>query len=550
MYPSTANKFIKITTRSCLPWEKDIQIIPNSRLVYFLSKLGRTEEAKNIINNLSLSFKEDTENFKLKELNWDWDSEIDEASILYHVLVSRLRLPISAVKWWTAQQLSDLLAADDTKDLIEKHLLEDLATRRLESECVEILSVFWMATRKGYAPSAEISGKISARSILSDMLIKDIMPTPIGYGKEATNIQLLFQKPKDDKGFGKVNGKEIPSIFELILKHIEKIERIPFTEYYKFEWVRTFEYSPSGNSIISYFVHSDREATGGFNTDNSHRGRSAYLRTLQHCMQEKVPESIIKDYALWALPFDPLLANLSPSNPEWLADWKASIQITQENLLAFLQQCTKNINFIDKSLFLGALSFPIIFNSFSRVDITCLCGFFTAQEASPLLFERVGGYSSATRFEDRLHYQTTVREQFLATNCRPLVSQVEPKNRFGHWHSDIETRGIYVPVLSTIESELIGTCEGHHINFNHDGNTIGHCGYWNVNWDVAYPQGFGPNCGTYTLLNKDHLKTWVTEPTLSSLSFLCRARFTTKKMAYESYSTEEMLFTFPCELTT
>ncbi len=136
----------------------------------------------------------------------------------------------------------------------------------MESECVETLSVFWMAKQRGYEPKAELSTYLKARSVLSDMLINDIAPMQSGRGEYATESQMFFELSADDKGFSKLHGNEVPLIFDHNLDYLEKRYRYPFTGIYRYEWVKTFEYAPQCGSSLSYFVGSERDLTGAFNS--------------------------------------------------------------------------------------------------------------------------------------------------------------------------------------------------------------------------------------------------------------------------------------------
>jgi hypothetical protein len=145
-------------------------VIPSSRLVYLLIQLNRIEEAKSFIEVMIEVLKEEIRNLNLKSPDWNWDQNLEEHEIAVSLLVTRLQWPFTSIKQWTASELSTLLTVNDTQKIVEARLLESLKSKKLESEVVEILCVFWMACQKGYHPTI----------VLGNIYLQDLV-YPINY---------------------------------------------------------------------------------------------------------------------------------------------------------------------------------------------------------------------------------------------------------------------------------------------------------------------------------------------------------------------------------
>src|SRR5690606_12187765 len=129
------------------------------------------------------SLEESVRNLQLPKPTWDWrqDDSLEEAML--KTLVSRLKLPIPSIKLWVIDQLSQLLIAQHPR--VEELLKVDLASRKQESECVEVLCVFFIAKSKGYVCPNDLGHYVGARSTLSDLLLSELVSASVEFGKYA-----------------------------------------------------------------------------------------------------------------------------------------------------------------------------------------------------------------------------------------------------------------------------------------------------------------------------------------------------------------------------
>ena len=152
------------------------------------------------------------------------------------VLIARLGWPTVSSRWWTMQELATRLGDSTKKGPTEAALLHHLGSRKLESEVVETLCIFWMAAQEhGYTPATELAGSVTKPSLLSDLFLDDL-GLPVGQIdaalKEAPSD---FEIPDDFEG---VQGIDLPRIFRTRLNGLVKLTGLPFLRQMAFEWTQ------------------------------------------------------------------------------------------------------------------------------------------------------------------------------------------------------------------------------------------------------------------------------------------------------------------------
>jgi hypothetical protein len=231
-----------------------------------------------------------------------------------------------------------------------------------ESECVEVLCVFFIAKIKGYVCPNELGSSIKARSTLSDLLLSELDSNQKGFGSYSYPFSSLIQLDGDNNRFEYYQGTHVPLLYNSWLKEEEQRTGISFTRYYQSEWNNTFKYQPSSSSTtIDYFFSGDRQrTTGQFYTQASHRGRSAYLRTIEVARQlYGMPDSYAEQLSILALPIEPAYIGINPQKPTWLPDWEVEVLPKRDNLIQFVEQALANFVKADDTVDLLALSLPI-----------------------------------------------------------------------------------------------------------------------------------------------------------------------------------------------
>ena len=249
-YPQKVDDFIQLTT-SQPDSRKDKfgdLIIPNDKLVFLLTQSGRYEEALQLTLQMVEGLEDSVRNLRLTKPDWGWRRDDCFEEALTKSIVSRLKLPIPSVKLWTIEQLSLLLVDGHPK--VEDLLIEDLASRKQESECVEVLCVFFIAKTKGYVCPNDLGRYIKARSTLSDLLLSELDSNQNGYGLYSYSFSPLIQLDGDNHRFEYYQGSHVPLLCKSWLKKEEQRTGTSFTGYYQSEWNNTFKYQPSSATAI------------------------------------------------------------------------------------------------------------------------------------------------------------------------------------------------------------------------------------------------------------------------------------------------------------
>lgn len=236
------------------------------------------------------------------------------------ILIARLGWPTPSSRWWTLQELAKRLSDPATTTETESALLKLLHSRKLEAEVVEVFCIFWMAAGEhGYVPNPDLPKRTPKPSLLSNLFIE-----ALGFETQALDTDLQaapkdFEIPSDFDG---VQGVELARIFRTTLSRLEPRTKLPLIRQMAFEWAqnRTAYPEASLQGDIWHFARPLGEGfVGPYSARAALRAISAYLRTL--VVAERLwglPSTVVRRYALKALPLHPTLAALRPSRPAWV----------------------------------------------------------------------------------------------------------------------------------------------------------------------------------------------------------------------------------------
>ena len=543
-YPKQIDKFINLTTTQTNGWHDKYGklIIPGHKLVYLLAESGRKCEALELTKAMVDSLVESVRNLPLKKPEWDWGNHDTTEEALAKTLVSRLKLPVPSIKLWVIEQISELLLNQYPN--IENLVINDLKSRTQESECVEVLSLFLMAKDKGYSPPNDLGKYVNARSTLTDMILRDIDAGTKNFGSFSTEFTTVTQLTSDNNHFNDFQGSHVPLIYNKVLNEVEQVTGIPLTNYFRSEWNRTFEYCPASSAEIDYFFAVDRfRCTGNFYTQASHRGRSAFLRAIENAMRfHGISDNFVKKLATHALPIEPAYIGLSPKKPKWLSTWPIRTPPTQENISNHIKQCINQFSSDNALLDLAALSLPIYIDDNTWIDVTVIKA--VTDQIIPTNHDfdeharclRIGSLLKRTlkyEFNEDDQSETVV---LLGTTFTPI--------RYGHFHNDLESRGLYVPKCFIDGKSILGKSENGYFYYSIDGLTVGYSSYWNNNWKPIHPNDIRSLCGTYTALKKAHYSKWFPSIVKKKKQFyVCKASILTSKEIYKNFDVQEIKFT-------
>ena len=525
-----ADEFIQKSTQSKSD-RNDQLVIPSSRLIYLLVKLNRMEEAKSFIEVMIDVLKEETQNLKLQAPSWDWEQGLDENEIAIVLLVTRLHWPFTSIKQWTANELSSLLAINEHSKLIEAKLLENLESKKLESEVVEILCVFWMAYQKGYQPSVAIGNYIFARSCLSDQLLEALDSKTCNYGYYQGSFDINPDLIEKELNFRKNLGSEFPLIYLDTLEYLKKKTGFHLTEDFQHEWNKTFINEPRLHDTYRYFL--ERDNTGQFYTLNSHRARSAYLRVFEVAKRHYgMPDDYANFYSIKALPLETAYLNFLPSRVSWFTKWDSINEYSIEALKDYLRNLIKVCNASNKGQVLGALSFPIEISPNLHLDITCtiINDKNEANETSQIV-------SIGLKLERNLEFRYLKSKTTTSDNLS-FIGTAFPHHRYGHWSVEQDSRGIYIPIIPDTEMKIIGQSDDNLIKYLLNNMEFGVSGYWNDEWKRSYPSKMKPKCATYTLLSPQYFQ--YIGNTVTEFKYVCKVNIASKERDYSNFQFEEL----------
>ncbi|WP_299494866.1 ATP-binding protein [uncultured Shewanella sp.] len=546
-YPKKIDEFIKLTTSQQDSWTDKFGslIIPNDKLVFLLSHSGRKDEALKLTLAMVESLEDSVRNLQLIKPVWDWrqDDSLEEA--LVKSLISRLKLPIPSVKLWAIDQLSLLLIAQHPR--VEELLKEDLINRKQESECIEVLCVFFIAKSKGYVCPNDLGHYIKARSTLSDLILSELISTPEDFGEYAYPFSPFVSLDKGNNRFEYYQGNHVPLLYNSWLKKEERRTGLPFTGYYQSEWNSTFEYQPSTATIIDYFFSGDRHrTTGQFYTQASHRGRSAYLRTIEvakqfYCM----PDSYAEHLSVLALPIEPAYMELVPQKPTWLPEWDRDNSPDRDSLISFVEEALANFEREDNTLGLLALSLPIKLDDDRWIDLTVVKAITDlALEADIPIDERSGCLSVGNLLDKNLSYEF---DESVKSEVTVLAGTPYPFMRYGHWHSDLESRGLYVPKCNIDGKKIIGSSDGGLFCYSVDGDKVGFSAFWYNYWQPVHPKGVHSLCGSYTAVIRENVGEWLSSSGRQDKScYVCKTIVLTSEDSFREFNQQEIEFVVLC----
>lgn len=423
------------------------------------------------------------------------------------ILIARLGWPSTSARWWSMQELAARLGKAAIRDETEYALLQQLSSRKLEAEVVEVLCIFWMATQAyGYSPSVKLAESIPKSSILSDLLLES-------FGMFAEDDEELEEAPDDfeiPQDFDGVQGSDLPRMFRTSMGELESRTGFPFVRQMAFEWAANRSAYPDAPFQGDPW-HFSRPLGDGFigqlSSRTALRGISAYLRTL--AVAEEfwgMPTNRAEAKALLALPVHPTLALLRPQRPDWFSaktDFDGDIEAIEVSLRALVGR----VEAARRGDELIAFSSPIVMSMGRCVEVSII-RWLQAPDSN------IADADLASHLEDFWSYGrmlSSAAPEPLSTNtllapphldglmdmeCKawPLAVPLG-LNRLGYLQHDLYPGRLFLPTLpGSDQAELIPQDGLLEIRVNEQ--IVADFCYWNAGWGAARLMEFGGNCGT------------------------------------------------------
>lgn len=244
------------------------------------------------------------------------------------LLFRRLTWPSGLVRERACASIAAQLVRQDQGGLLRAYLLRWIAEQNLESVAALGLLVLVRARIEDgeypLPPAGELSSLISKPSILSWMLVKELLPESGEDLRES--IRHSEAAPTDftpDPAFHKYIHAYVPPAYEMWANGIEASGRVPFVRQWAYEWTRLLV--ETGLTVterpLNFWLrrNSEKEHYAAVDMAVSEVYRSAYLRALAWSLSaEALTLNSALFYAARTCPVDLELWSLPPQvMPDW-----------------------------------------------------------------------------------------------------------------------------------------------------------------------------------------------------------------------------------------
>lgn len=124
-----------------------------------------------------------------------------------------------------------------------------------------------------------------------------------------------------------------------------------------------------------------------------------------------------------------------------------------------------------------------------------------------------------------------------------LAGTSYPFMRYGHWHSDLESRGFYIPKCTIDSKKIVGSSSDGLFSYSIDGSQVGFSSFWYNDWQPIHPKGIRSFCGSYTVVSKERIEEWHRSSGAERKScYLCKAIVFTAEDNFREFNVQEIEF--------
>jgi hypothetical protein len=418
-------------------------------------------------------------------------------------LFSRLSSPVPVTKLLVGSHLATVLTRQDTRAIAQEALIKGLREARFESEVTELLAVPLIAGDSSVDVDA-LRAAIEFPSVLSDSILSLIGRREFlvkAWMTAHSGPSPRFHSPKSLDILRK--AQIIPPFVGYRLAGLEQDSGLPLLRQWCFEFDSLAQRSEEeGSSQFMHFSSGGHEhKVGQFASIDSHRARSAYLRTLAIASERwGMPIEVAEDFAEAVRPVDPKLCGFVPTKAP---DWTDKL-IPNENIGD--EEWVENI----RSVILGRNS---------GADGTILHADFLVAErknwAAELELVTVFSDKDDVKAEEVLlrHHELPGHWSYKTADTFTFRTTAEglPGGRFvpaaipisddylGHFYCEMMSRLPYLPRRFGRTGELRTRSSSSQIEILSGSETIGRVVYWNRDWSPTHLRYLKPNCGVATI---------------------------------------------------
>lgn len=413
------------------------------------------------------------------------------------------------------QELSALLLSAEFHEEASQRLLTELGRCRLEAEVVEILTIFWMATKSGYIPPPTLASTPCHPSLAMAVLFFDMGLEP--RGEPNPPLEMVSREFTPPSTFRDVQGVAVPRYFLSRLSRLQRDTGLPFVNQCAFEWVKTEKTYPAAplQGDVAHFARSLGEGfSGAFAPRAMLRMLSAYQRTLDVArIMWGLPEELAWHLAEDALPLDPTLAFLRPHRPSWLPSLAALATADEPSIVDAIRRALDSFSMAKPESRLLALESPVHVDSQTiavlslvrwrqwktvPVDPEGLARrFYARQNRAEFGAWEDSGWGLETSVPS-VGLDTALD---LETDAAPMAV-VYPTNRLGYLQRDLFPSRFYLPLITGHDQPLRIVPSGEELAISSGNEMIATAQYWNAGWAAVHPSGMSGFYGT-ALIAKD-----------------------------------------------
>lgn len=424
------------------------------------------------------------------------------------ILIARLGWPSTSARWWTMQELAARLGEPTARVETESALLQLLRSRKLEAEVVEVLCIFWMASKgHSYLPTAELAKSIPKPSLLSDLLVASFGLSVQAGETDLKEVPKDFEIPDDFDG---VQGVDLPRIFQTAMSRLETYSGLPFVRQMAFEWTENraaYLDAPYQGDVVHFIRPLGDGFIGQLSSRTALRAISAFLRTMAVAKHFwKMPPELADQESLLALPIHPTLALLKPRRPDWFpapTDFdgdKDVIEASFRDLVCRVQAVRPGDELI-------AFSSPIVMSMEHCVEVSIVrwsqvadSNIADADLAAHLEDFWIHGGMLPSAAPEPLSTTTLLASphlnELMYEECKacPLAVPLD-FDRLGYLQHDLYPCRLFLPTLTGSNRAELSPRDGQ-LEIKVDEQVVADLCYWNAGWGTARPMQFGGNCGT------------------------------------------------------
>jgi hypothetical protein len=459
-------------------------------------------------------------------------------------LFSRLSSPVPVTKLLVGSHLATVLTSQDTRAIAQQALISGLREARFESEVTELLVIPLIAGDSSLDVDA-LRAAIEFPSVLSDSILSSISGREFlvkAWIKAHSGPSPRFHSPKSLDILRK--AQIIPPFVGYRLAGLEQDSGLPLLRQWCFEFDSLAQRSEEeGSSQFMHFSSGDYEhKVGQFVSIDSHRARSAYLRTLAIASERwGMPIEVAEDFAQAVRPVDPKLRGLIPTKaPDWTDKLVPNKNLGDEEWMEKIR--------------------GVILARDSNLDGRILHADFLVAErknwAAELELATVFSSSDDVKAEEVFsrHHELPGHWAYKAADTFTFQAAAEglPGGRFvpaaipisddylGLFYCELMSRLPYLPRRFGKAGGLSTRSSSSQIEILSGSETLGSLVYWNRDWSPTHLRYLKPNCGVATVASAE----FVTEMEVYSRKKLLtfwRLKRIERQKDYGPWDTKELL---------